>query len=145
MKTRRAAIEQILEIARRHELDITDIETALRAEPEVRGASSGSLLGRILGYLGGIFIFSGLSIFTALNWDSMNSAARIIVTLGSGITLFVMALVASGDDRYSRVKTPLYLLAAVLQPVGILVAIDEFSSGGDWHYAAMLTAALALQ
>ena len=142
METQRTAIEQILEIARKHNLNLADIETAFRTE--VRGSvePSASLLGRILGYLGGIFIFAGLSIFTALNWDVMNTAARIIITLGSGLTVFVMALVASGDERYARVKTPLYLIAAALQPVGILVAIDEFSSGGDWHYAVLLTAAI---
>jgi len=78
----------------------------------------------------------------AMNWDVMNTAARIIITLGSGIAVFIMAIVASGDERYTRVKTPLYLIAAALQPVGIPVAIDEFSAGGDWHYAALLTAAM---
>jgi len=142
METQSTAIEQILEIARKYNLSLADIETAFRTE--VRGSvePSASLLGRILGYLGGIFIFAGLSIFTALNWDVMNTAARIIITLGSGLTVFVMALVASGDERYTRVKTPLYLVAAALQPVGILVAIDEFSSGGDWHYAVLLTAGI---
>ena len=142
METQRTAIEQILEIARKHNLTLTDIETGFRAEARGSVEPSASLLGRILGYLGGIFIFAGLSIFTALNWDVMNTAARIIITLGSGLTVFVMALVASGDERYTRVKTPLYLIAAALQPVGILVAIDEFSSGGDWHYAVLLTAAI---
>jgi hypothetical protein len=142
MDTQRTAIGQILEIARKHNLNLADIETAFRTELNDSAESSTNLLGRILGYLGGIFIFAGISIYTALNWDVMNTAARIIITLGSGLTVFVMALVASGDERYTRVKTPLYLIAAVLQPVGILVAIDEFSSGGDWHYAVLLTAAI---
>jgi len=142
MKTKHEAIEQILGIAREHGLTPADIESAFRAADGGGAEPSGSILGRILGYLGGTFIFAGLGIFIGLNWDVMNTAARIIITLGSGIAVFIMALVASGDERYTRVKTPLYLIAAALQPVGILVAIDEFSSGGDWHSAAMWTAGI---
>lgn len=141
MESKRQAIEQILEIADQHGLTPEDIQAALSDSGEVAESSSG-LLGRILGYLGGTFIFAGLSIFIALNWDDMNAAGRIIVTLGSGIAVFIMALVASGDDRYDKVRTPLYLVAAALQPLGILVAIDELSSPSDWHYAAMLTGAI---
>ena len=142
METKHEAIQQILGIARKHGLTAADIETAFKDADEGHAEPSASLLGRILGYLGGTFIFAGLSIFIALNWDGMNTAARIIITLGSGIAIFIMALVASGDERYVRVKTPLYLVAAALQPVGLMVAIDEFSSGGDWHYSALWTAAI---
>ena len=142
METKSEAIEQILQIARLHGLTPADIETAFKTSDQAGTEPSASLLGRILGYLGGTFIFAGLGIFIAMNWDTMNTAARIIITLGSGITVFIMALVASSDDRYVRVKTPLFLIAAALQPVGIMVAIDEFSTAGDWHYASLLTAAM---
>jgi uncharacterized membrane protein YoaK (UPF0700 family) len=33
-------------------------------------------------------------------------------------------------------------VAALLQPTGILVTINEFSSGGDWRHAALLTAGI---
>ncbi len=142
MQTKNAAIEQILRIAREHGLTSADIETAFMGADRGGAEPPANILVRILGYLGGTFVFAGLSIFIASNWDVMNTAARIIITLGSGIAVFIMAIVASGDERYFRVKTPLYLIAAGLQPVGILVAIDEFSSGGDWHYAVLLTAGI---
>jgi len=142
MTANNEALEQIVEIARAHGLTPADITAAFEEAKPGREQLSGSLLGRILGYLGGTFIFAGLAVFIALNWDVMNSAARIIITLGSGITAFIMAIVASADERYARVRTPLYLIAAALQPVGLLVAIDEFSSGGSWHYAALLTAGI---
>ena len=141
MESKRQAMERILEIASQHDLTPAEIAAAFKeagAGPE----SSSNMLGRILGYLGGTFIFAGLSIFITLNWDDMNAAGRIIVTLGSGIAVFIMALVASGDERYEKVRTPLYLVAAVLQPVGILVALDELANLGGWHHAAMVTAAV---
>ncbi len=142
MTAKHEALEQILKIARAHGLTPSDIRTAFKEANFGREQLPGSLLGRILGYLGGTFIFAGLGVFIALNWDVMNSAARIIITLGSGISAFIMAIVASTDERYTKVKTPLYLMAAALQPVGILVALDEFSSAGDWHHAALLTAGI---
>jgi hypothetical protein len=142
MAAKHEALEQIVKIARAHGLTPADIRTAFAETSTGREQLSGSLLGRILGYLGGTFIFAGLGVFIALNWDVMNSAARIIITLGSGITAFIMAIVASADERYAKVRTPLYLIAAALQPVGLLVAIDEYSSAGDWHYAALLTAGI---
>lgn len=142
MQNKQQALEKIVKIAESNHLTVAEIELAFRQSGRDASEPSTSLLGRILGYLGGTFIFAGLGVYIGLNWDVMNPAARIIITLGSGIAAFIMAIVASADERYSRVKTPLYLIAAALQPVGILVAIDEFSSGGDWHYAALLTAGI---
>lgn len=144
MQARDEAILQILTIAREHGLTARDISAAMDRAKSEQGERSAGLLGRILGYLGGIFIFAGLSIFIGLNWEVMNTAARIIITLGSGIVLFIMAIVASGDERYQRVKVPLFLISAAIQPVGIMVAIDELFSGGDGHVAALVTSGLML-
>jgi len=142
MLTKDKALDDILAIARQHDLTAADINSAFQLPAEKDPESASSILGKILGYLGGVFIFAGLSIFISMNWEVMNTAARIIITLGSGLAVFIMALVASADARYSKLKTPLYLIAAALQPAGILVAIDEFSSGGDWHLAVMVTAGI---
>lgn len=142
METKDQAISKIHEIARQYGLTLTDLEAAFTELDNGSPEPSSSLLGRILGYLGGIFIFAGLSVFISMNWETMNTAARIIITLGSGLAVFIMALVASADERYTRLKTPLFLIAAALQPTGILVAIDEFSSAGDWHFAVMITAGI---
>jgi hypothetical protein len=146
MASKDEALEQIASIARSHQLTADEIAAALSSPDSDGSQRSARLLGRIFGLLGGIFVFAGLGVFIALNWDVMNSAARIIITLGSGMAVFVLALIAGNDDRYSKLTTPLFLVAAILQPMGILVAINEFSSGGDWRYAALLTAGtMALQ
>ena len=44
--------------------------------------------------------------------------------------------------REHRVATPLFLLAALLQPTGLLVAMDELFAGGDFRVAALLVATL---
>jgi hypothetical protein len=92
-----------------------------------------------MGFLGGTFVFAGVGVFIALQWENMNSAARVVVTLGSGMAAFVLALLASRDARYEKAATPLFLVAAALEPTGMLVMFDEFGSGGDWRWAALVT------
>ena len=142
MATKDEALDQILAIARSHGLTSDDIKAGFGQIAEESEKRSTALLGRILGSLGGTFLFAGLAVFIVLNWGMMNGAARIIITLGAGLSAFALALVASNEEHFQKVQIPLYLIAVVLQPTGILVAIDNFSSGGNWLYAALITAGI---
>ncbi|NQX89744.1 MAG: DUF2157 domain-containing protein [Halioglobus sp.] len=142
MATKDEALEKILAIMHSQNLTVEDVEAVVDTSRRQLSDHRSRFLSGILGLLGGVFVFSGISIFIALNWDVMNTAARIISTLGSGLAVFIIALVAAEDERYVKARVPLYLIASALQPTGILVAIDEFSSGGDWHHAVLITAAL---
>jgi hypothetical protein len=146
---RTRALDEIAAIARRHGLSAGDIaavlgNTAVAASlPENRWRI---VLVRVLGYLGGTFVFAGIGIFIALQWDSMNSAGRVVVTLGSGLAAFVLALLSNREERFEKATTPLFLIAAALEPTGMLVAFEEFGSGGDWRWAGLVTAGvMALQ
>ncbi len=151
MEDRAAALAEIARLARQHALTLDDVRSAFagaagaeaRSEPEPRGRR---VLVRVLGFLGGTFVFAGIGAFIALQWDEMNSVARVIVTLGSGVAAFALATLARRDPRVERAATPLYLVAAALQPTGMLVAFAEFGSGGDWRWASLVTsAAMAVQ
>jgi hypothetical protein len=137
---RRRALESIAAIARQHGLSIAEItavlgdDAAAPQEPRARG-----VMVRVLGYLGGTFVFAGVCVFIALQWSSMNSAARVVVTLGSGLAAFVPAVIASKDKGLEKIATPLFLLAAALEPTGMLVAFSEYGRGGDWRYAMLAT------
>src|SRR5688572_27181475 len=146
MDERERALQQITAMARQHGLSAADIATALEAPPAPERRRGQAILVRVLGFLGGTFVFAGVGVFIALQWDAMNSAARVVVTLGLGVTAFALASLARRDPRVERATTPLYLVAAVLEPVGMLVAFDEFGSGGDWRWASLVTAgAMAIQ
>ena len=143
MTAKKQALKQIGDIARQHDLTAAEILEELSPSDEPSDSKS-SVLTRLFGYLGGIFVLAGLGVFIEMQWGAMNSIARITVTLGSGIAAFVMALFALGDERWEKTATPLFLLAALLQPTGILVAIDEFSRGGDERHAILLTSGVLL-
>ena len=146
------ALQDIVALAREHRLTAVEIGAALADEPApaadvsavVRSAEAESrartILVRVGAYLGGTFVFAGIVAFIALQWDSMNSAARVIITLGSGLAAFAMATIAARDSRFDKAAPPLFLIAAGLEPTGMLVAFNEFGSGGDARWAALFTA-----
>ena len=121
MSDKDRALEQIVQLARAHDVGEDDIRRALRTSGagEAAGQVRTSVLTRVLAYLGGTFVFAGLGVFIAMHWESMNFASRVVITLGSGIAAFV--------------------LAAFLQPTGLLVIFEEFYTGTEWELIGMLT------
>jgi MFS family permease len=149
MDERTQALAEIADLARRHGLTAADIVAALGGEPPPavdQESRRRAVLVSVLGFLGGTFVFAGIGVFIALQWNAMNSAARVIVTLGSGLAALALALISIRDPRFTRATTPLLLVAAALEPTGFLVAFNEFGSGGDWRWAGLVTAGvMALQ
>ena len=147
MNGRTQALAEIVALARQHGFSADEISEALRegGAPTTEDRRRGILV-RVLGFIGGTFVFAGVGVFIALQWDSMNAAARIIITLGSGVVAFVLALLSSRDPRFDKATTPLFLMAAALEPTGMLVAFNELGSGGDWRWASLITCGcMALQ
>jgi hypothetical protein len=146
MPDRDAALRKIAAIARDAGLTADDVHAALSADAADDEKENGrsNVLGRLLAILGGVFVFSGLVVFIGMNWEAMNSAARVIVTLGSGLAALVLAIIAASDKRFARVQSPLLVVSAVLQPTGILVALHEYGSGGDERIALLIACAVML-
>jgi len=141
MDERARALEQVVSLAREHRLTASEIGAALSHEPApIQEGRARTVIVRVLGYLGGTFVFAGIAAFIALQWDAMNSAARVVITLGPGIAAFALATLASRDPRFDKAVPPLFLIAAALEPTGLLVAFNEFGSGGDARWAALVTA-----
>ena len=144
MPRRDAALRRIAAIAKARGLTADEVYAALTADDEEEDRGRGNILGRLLAILGGVFVFSGLVVFIGMNWERMNSAARVIITLGSGLAALVLAIMAASDKRFSRIQSPLLVVSAVLQPTGILVALHEYGSGGDGRIAVLTAAGIML-
>ena len=98
MDERSRALEQIVSLAREHHLSAAEISAALSiSRSPRRRAAPRVLIVRALGYLGGTFVFAGIAAFIALQWDTMNNAARVIITLGPGIAACALAVLSSRD------------------------------------------------
>lgn len=150
MTSKDQALREIVETARAHHIGIEEIRYAFAEEPGPDSPEPDhqktAILTRVLAYLGGTFVFAGLGVFIAMNWESMNFAARVVITLGSGVAAFIMALIALDDERYEKAATPLFLIAALLQPTGLLVIFEKYYSGNEWDTVGLVTSGvMALQ
>ena len=147
MDERTQALQDIAAIARAHGLSAADVAGAIDSTSSAAvAARGGGTLVHVLGVLGGTFVFAGIGVFIALQWSDLNSAARVLVTLGSGLAAFILSVLGTRDRRFEKAATPLMLVAAALEPVGMVVAFQEFGSGGDWRWASLITSgAMAAQ
>jgi len=137
MTDRQDALIEVVDTIKRHGLTLDEISAALGGSTEFKVERSSSILSRLFGYIGGVFVFAGLVIYVSMRWDDLNSVGRIVLTLGTGFCAFVLALVCATDRRYERAATPLFLVAGLLQPTGILVMMHEYSRGGDPAYGVL--------
>src|SRR5580765_7076694 len=102
MSAKQDALIDVVDIIKRHHLTLDEISAALSGGTEFRAEKSSSILARLFGYVGGIFIFVGLAIYIGMRWDELNSLSRVLVTLGSGFCAFLLALVCTTDERFDK-------------------------------------------
>lgn len=131
MSEKQDALIEVVDLMTRNELTIEEVSAALRGEPAVAAARAGGILSRLFAYIGGTFVIVGLSIYVGMRWEDLDPLGRIMVTLGPGFCVFLLALVCTTDARLERAATPLFLLAALLEPAGIVVTMQEYSRGGE--------------
>ena len=143
MSEKAKAIEDILALIKRHDISVDEISGAIEGQAgEEENSLTGS--GRIFAYIGGVFILCGLGFFIESFWDSINAAARIILYLGSGEVMFIVAQVLASQSHYLRTSMPLFILAAVFQSGGMMVAFDELGTGGDVRNAIIAVSLVML-
>ena len=144
MSQKEEALQDIVSLAKHNQITLEEIAHALTTAPVLASKPSSGTLSKLLGYIGGIFVFAGIGVFISMYWDDFGSAARVIVTLGVGLVAFLMGLACLYDKKYERAATPLFLISSFLQPTGIIVMLQEYSSGGDARHGILLMAAYML-
>ena len=138
------ALLDIVSLARNNNITLDEISQALTNTQAQAAKQSSGVLSKLFGYIGGIFVFAGIGVFISMYWQDFDSAARVIVTLGTGFIAFIMALVCLADKKYERAATPLFMISSLLQPTGIFVMLNEYSSGGDARYGVLYMAIFML-
>jgi hypothetical protein len=139
MSDKQDALVEVVDLITRHGLTIEDVSAALKGDPAFKAARSGGILSRLFAFVGGTFVIVGFAIYVGMRWDDLDSLGRVVVTLGPGFCVFVLALVCTTDARLERASTPLFVLAALVEPAGILVMLQEYSSGGDPAHGVLFT------
>jgi len=138
------ALTQIITLAKEHDISIDEIGAQIVNKSLEN--KDGKWLTKLLGYLGGAFIFGGLGLLTAMIWDDLTSATRVLISYGPGIIAFILGIMTVKDTRYEKASTGLFMTSSVLLPTGMFVFLNEYSDGGDAQLAAMVVfGILALQ
>jgi len=132
------ALDDIVTTAQENNLTIEDISARFVQKLPKTKKGANVIVMRLLTYVGALFIFAGITAFVAMEWDNLNSPARIIITFGPGIIALIMGLVVLKDDRYIKAATPLFLMAAFLETSGLFVFLAEYFDGDDPAIAAMV-------
>jgi len=146
MSDKQDALIEVVDLMTRHGLTIEEVSGALKGEPAFKAAKSGGILSRLFAYIGGTFVIVGLGIYVGMRWDDLDPLGRVVVTLGPGFCVFILALVCTTDSRLERASTPLFMLAALVEPAGIMVTLQEYSSGGDPAYGVLfMNGVMAIQ
>ncbi len=142
---RQSALERIVALAESHGIAADEIAQHMTmAKTPVR---QGGIVKALLAYTGGTFIFAGLGLLVSMIWPDIGSLQRVIITLGPGMVAFVLGILAHRDARFQKGATPLFLVAAFLQPTGLFVFLDEFvpKTGAPELAALVVFGVLTLQ
>ncbi len=75
----------------------------------------------ILYYIGGAIVFIGIGILVFQNWTTLPDLAKILVTLGSAIAAFVVAVMFDRTPNMGRLGLAFHFLGSLLLPIGISV------------------------
>jgi len=130
------ALDEIATLTQKHNITLDEIGACL-VNLSLKD-KSGSWLSRLLGYWGGVFILGGLGLLTAMIWEDLGSAARVVISYGPGIIGFILAILTVKDARFEKASTPLFIQAALLLPIGMFVYLSEYASGDDTQLAGIV-------
>lgn len=142
---RETALAQIVSLADKHGIAADEIVKHMGVVKTP--ARQDGIVKTLLGYTGGAFVFAGIGLLVSMIWDDIGAGQRVVITLGTGIATFVIAMLCHRDSRYEKAVTPLFLVAASMQPAGLFVFLDEFvPKTGDPALAALIVfAVVAMQ
>lgn len=135
---RENALRDIARIAQQNGLSAEDIAAHMIAQGDKTPAGQAGMLIALLSYLGGLLVFCGIGFFIALQWDIFDSFSRVLITYGPGLIALILGIATLKDPRYIKASTPLFLIAAFMQPLGFFVLLREYFQGDDAAMAAMI-------
>jgi hypothetical protein len=138
MNKRQQALEQIKKLVDENNLTWSDLNQVLQIPSEKQTTGGIIEISEMLAYIGGIFIFAGIGVYTTMFWHELSSVLRIALTFGSGFSCYCIALGLSENVKYNKVSQALFLIGAILQPTGLYVFLNEvFVASSNVHFATL--------
>lgn len=142
MNTKHQALQQIITLMKAEQITLDDLSKALS---QVSTADEKSGIMRVLAYLGGLFIITGISVYITTHWSDLNSFSRVLVTAGIGFGIFLLGIIACYNERLKGAIVPLFIIAALLETSGLFVYLYEyFQHSNNWQPACLFVFGILL-
>jgi len=95
---------------------------------EILSSKSASFdFAKVLSLVGGGIVFLGICFLVGIYWFSLGDIGQVIVTLGSGITAFIVGSLLSYSLKQKFTGNSFHLIAGFLIPIGIFVWLSKLS------------------
>jgi hypothetical protein len=80
---------------------------------------------RVLYFIGGGVVITGIVALIGQIWNDLGAVMHIVVTLGSGLAAYVVGVLLSSKRWLGAAGPAFFLIAALVLPLGMVVALDE--------------------
>lgn len=132
-----AILQEIKALAEQHQISAKEINAFLTTQQTSK--KNPETFMKLFAYLGGIFIFSGISIYLGIFWNSMSSLTHVMMTFGVGIIIYLLAVILPLYHKNSQdMLSPLFLTAAFFQTCGLFIIFNEVTTHRDFRIGAVL-------
>ncbi|MGE4349978.1 MAG: DUF2157 domain-containing protein [Candidatus Berkiella sp.] len=141
------ALQEIEKIILTNELSAKEVYDFLMTDKSSTTAAEAksTLLTRVLAYLGGVFLLGGIIAYTSMFWENMSPFFRVFITLGSGFSLFLIAVFSESNKHFRKLITPIHILAILLQSAGLLIFLGEYyQPSGRWQEPMLFVSGILL-
>ena len=121
-------LEAVRDLAAAGELTEAELVAAVREAantPAAEVAARSGRYSRLLYFVGGGVIFIGIVAFIAQVWDDLGPIMHVVVTLGTGLAAFTTGVLLSWHGRLGAAGPAFFVIAALVLPTGLAVALDE--------------------
>ncbi len=133
-----SAMQHIAQLMHTYDITPIEVDSAFHSHATTDSGDArrgkGDIAKTLFAYLGGVFIFSGISTYIGMFWGSMGSTMRVFMTLGVGYVLLVVLVSALREKKYPKLILPLTLACVFMMTFGWFVLVYEvYPQGANWR------------
>ncbi len=147
MEKKEEILRGLRDLAAQHLVTRDEVLAAFDAGPRIDTeivATRQTSISNILYYVGGAIVFLGISVLIWQHWVELNSATKILATLGSGISAYIIGVLLSRDEHLEATSRAFYFISALATPLGLYVTFDSAGLDAGSHAIQSLISGILL-
>lgn len=98
----------------------------------------------LLTYIGGGIVFAGIAIFIWQNWFNLDFGTKVAITLGAGITSYILGLFLYQTKRTEIIGHGFFLISSLTLSIGLWVIFQHWATDSSLYSLQILISATML-